>query len=280
MAAPTTKNFKELVHSELTSGWWVPTINPESYLFKLFGPLLNYLRPASPVPANVTARKITVTSLDGQYEMPAYLAQPSSPPASGLRPGVLWIHGGGMVLGSYTMDLERLHRYAQPSEDCFATGAVTLAPDYRLAPAHRGQTLVDDCYAAWKYLTDNASELHLNTSKIVVGGASAGGGLSAALVQRIKDDGGIQPVFQLLVYPMADDRTVLHHKSGKIASQTHYPLWGPTANRYGWTSYLGHEPALDKHSDLVPARRADLSGLPPAWIGVGTLDLFHEEDVE
>ena len=279
MSATQTKNFKELVHPELTVGNWVPEVSPQTYLGSFLVSLVLRIAPVPAAPPAVSARSLTIPSLDGQFEIPAYLAQPKASGA-GLLPGILWLHGGGMVLGSYTMDLDRLHKYAEPSPACLETGAVVLSPNYRLAPKVQGQTLVDDCFAAWKWMLDNADELKLDVSRIVVGGVSAGGGLAAALVQRIKHQGGVQPVFQLLLCPMLDDRTVLHHESGRIANQTHYPLWGPGSNRYGWTSYLGHEPALEKHSDLVPARRTDLAGLPPTWIGVGTLDLFHDEDVE
>lgn len=123
----------------------------------------------------------------------------------------------------------------------------------------------------------------MDTSRLVIGGVSAGGGLAAALVQRILDEPeshSSKPIFQLLVYPMLDDRTVLRIDTERVPKQTYYPLWTPKSNRFGWTAFLGHYPSYDRHSSHVPARKEDLAGLPPAFIGVGTLDLFHEEDVE
>ncbi|HEU4363339.1 MAG TPA: alpha/beta hydrolase fold domain-containing protein, partial [Mycobacterium sp.] len=105
--------------------------------------------------------------------------------------------------------------------------------------------------------------------RVAIGGASAGGGLAAALALLARDRGEIAPALQLLVYPMLDDR------SAALPANTGYRLWTPRSNRFGWAAYLGGaDPQL-----AVPARRDDLSGLAPAWIGVGTLDLFHDEDL-
>jgi acetyl esterase/lipase len=105
---------------------------------------------------------------------------------------------------------------------------------------------------------------------VAIGGASAGGGLTAALALLARDRGHITPALQLLTYPMLDDRTV-----SNSATERNYRLWSARSNRFGWASYLGSaNPEVP-----VPARRADLSGLPPAWLGVGTLDLFYDEDI-
>ena len=94
-------------------------------------------------------------------------------------------------------------------------------------------------------------------------------GLAAALALLAHDRGEVTPTLQLLTYPMLYDR------SGTTPDTPKYRLWSPKSNRFGWKSYLGTaDPQL-----AVPARREDLSGLPPAWIGVGTNDLFHDEDL-
>jgi acetyl esterase/lipase len=104
---------------------------------------------------------------------------------------------------------------------------------------------------------------------VAIGGASAGGGLAAALALLARDRGEVTPTLQLLAYPMLDDR------SGTGPENPNYRLWGPKSNRFGWAAYLGGaDPQV-----AVPARHDDLSGLPPAWIGVGTHDLFHDEDL-
>lgn len=120
------------------------------------------------------------------------------------------------------------------------------------------------------------SNLGVDAKRIAIGGASAGGGLAAALVQLAHDRQEIKPVFQLLVYPMLDDRTVLRTDIDDGNNIT----WSQKSNQFGWESYLGMEcGAEDVPAYSVPARREDLSGLPPAWIGVGALDVFHDEDV-
>jgi len=117
--------------------------------------------------------------------------------------------------------------------------------------------------------------LNIDPTRIAVGGMSAGGGLAACLAQRILDCGGIQPAAQTLIYPMLDDQTAVNRDLDLLQ----HPLWNNKNNRAGWTAYLGHEPG--QPSDLayaVAARRQDLAGLPPAWIGVGDIDLFFDEN--
>jgi acetyl esterase/lipase len=116
----------------------------------------------------------------------------------------------------------------------------------------------------------------VDPERIAVGGDSAGGGLAAALSQLARDRGGPPIAFQLLEYPMIDDRTVLREPGHRGAF-----IWTPTSNRFAWTAYLGHVPtegALRPYA--APARTEQLEDLPPAWVGVGELDLFHDEDVD
>lgn len=146
--------------------------------------------------------------------------------------------------------------------------------DYRLAPEAPFPAALDDCFAALAHL---AADPSVDAGRIAVGGASAGGGLAAALALRARDEGGPALAFQLLAYPMIDDRTVLR---GDL-DPANVRAWSPTSNAFGWRSYLG---PLATGSDAVPALAAparvqDLAGLPPAWIGVGTLDVFHDEDL-
>ena len=110
----------------------------------------------------------------------------------------------------------------------------------------------------------------VDADRIAIGGASAGGGLTAALSFLARDRGEVSPALQVLSYPMLDDRTV-----GPDLEKPGFRLWNARSNRFGWTSYLGGaDPAV-----AVPARRTDLVGLAPAWLGVGTLDLFCAEDL-
>jgi acetyl esterase/lipase len=189
---------------------------------------------------------------------------------NGPRPAVLWIHGGGMIVGSPQFEAAGSARLARELD------AVVVSPDYRLAPENPFPAGLDDCMATLQWMRANAVELGLDPDRITVMGASAGGGLSAAVAQRSHDE-GISLRAQVLIYPMLDDRSVLttdHAERGRLA-------WTPSSNRFGWTAYLGHEPRIsDAPEYAAPVRRTNLAGLPPAWIGVGELDLFYPENVE
>ncbi|MEN0064219.1 MAG: alpha/beta hydrolase [Myxococcota bacterium] len=184
---------------------------------------------------------------------------------------LLWIHGGGLVMGTPRQDDGKLTRHAEE------LGIVIVSAYYGLAPEKPFPHGLNDLHAAWHWLLKQADELGVDPARIAIGGASAGGGLCAALVQRIHDEGGQPPKAQLLVYPMLDDRTALRTD----IKSTEHPVWTNKANRVGWSSYLGDAFGAETTPEYaVPGRRLDLSGLPPAWIGVGTPDLFHDEDVE
>ncbi|MGK2909737.1 MAG: alpha/beta hydrolase [Sphingobium sp.] len=191
--------------------------------------------------------------------------------SSRMRPALLWIHGGGYVIGTPEQDMAFVTRVLDRLD------IVIFSVDYRLAPEHSFPAPLDDCYAAWNWVNEHASELAIDVARMAIGGQSAGGGLAAGLVQRVADDGSIAPVFQLLVYPMLDARTTVERDHGGKGQF----VWTPDSNHFGWASYLGQDPRIDEYPTYaVPAKRTDLVGLPPAWIGVGTLDLFHDEDVE
>ncbi len=144
------------------------------------------------------------------------------------------------------------------------------------APKHPFPIGLENSYSALKWVVSHSQRLGIDTKRIAIGGASAGGGLAAALVQLAHDRQEIKPVFQLLVYPMLDDRTVLRLD---VDDSNNIP-WNQKSNRFGWESYLGKKcGAEDVPEYSVPARRKDLTGLPQAWIGVGTVDIFHDEDV-
>jgi acetyl esterase/lipase len=175
-------------------------------------------------------------------------------------PALLWLHGGGYVLGSAQQDDALCHRFTRE------LGATVASVDYRLAPEHPYPAPLEDCYSALTWLAGLPA---VDPARVAIGGASAGAGLAAALALLARDRGEVTPTLQLLAYPMLDDR------SGSGPKNTDYRLWGPKSNRFGWASYLGSaDPQV-----AVPARRDDLAGLPPAWIGVGTQDLLHDEDL-
>ena len=199
--------------------------------------------------------------------MPVRIFTPDA--GSAPRPAVLYIHGGGMIVGSPQLEAFGTARVARN------LGVVAISPDYRLAPEHPFPAALDDCMTVLRWMLGHAEELGIDPGRIAVMGGSAGGGLSAAVAQRSHDE-GIALRAQVLMYPMIDDRTALrtdHDGRGTF-------VWTASSNRFGWTSYLGREPRMsDAPEYAAPARRVDLSGLPPAWVGVGELDLFYEEDV-
>ncbi len=182
---------------------------------------------------------------------------------------LLWIHGGGMVIGTASQD------------DLFCAdtarelGIVVVSTEYRLAPNFPFPAALDDCFAAWNWLQQSAAQFQLDPTRIAIGGQSAGGGLAASLVQRIHDAGGNQPAAQWLFCPMLDDRTAARQELDVI----NHKIWNNQQNRFGWRAFLGREPGSDQvPTYAVAARRERLEGLPPAWIGVGDIELFFEED--
>ncbi len=250
------------IHSDLRGlARWLPRDLALRWLL----PVLRRM-PAPPgrLPARVTVRTVPLEGRGG-----ASVRVLEGPRGEGLRPAMLWIHGGGYVIGRAQNDDVHCARFAE------RLGAAVYSVDYRLAPEHPFPTPVDDCLAAWELLLRDAPSMGIDPARLVIGGASAGGGLAAALVLRAHDRGLAAPALQLLVYPMLDDRTV-----SRAVDERHFRVWNNVNNRFGWRAYLGRDPGGEGVSDhAAPARRGDLSGLAPAWIGVGTADLFHDEDL-
>lgn len=245
---------------------------PLAYLPLSFGPTTTRVmrslpsRPAAPV-AGVTIDVVTVPGDGGQPPVEVRVYTPHRRSSDG---ALLWIHGGGYIVGSAAED--------DPAAGGMAArlGIVVVSVEYRLAPEHPFPAAHDDCLTALRWLHAQAAELGVDPARIAVGGESAGGGLAAALVLRAHDE-SIPVCFQYLIYPMLDDRTVQRAE----ADGAWHVIWSPPSNRYGWASYLGHEPGTrDASPYAVPARRASLAGLPPAWIGVGSADLFAAEDID
>ena len=182
---------------------------------------------------------------------------------------LLWLHGGGLIVGAPRLDDGRCGAFVRE------LGLVVVSVDYRLAPEHPFPAALDDAHAAWGWLHGAAAELGIDPARCAVGGASAGGGLAASLAQRLRDEGGPQPAAQLLLYPMLDDRTAARRELDGAG----HLVWHNRSNRAGWSGYLAGPPgAPEPPAYASAARRIDLRGLPPAWIGVGDLDLFLGED--
>jgi acetyl esterase/lipase len=184
-------------------------------------------------------------------------------------PGIVWIHGGGYMFGSGLMEDVRLGRWARD------LGAAVVSVEYRLAPEHPYPAPLDDCYAVLAWTVANADKLGVDAARIAVAGASAGGGLAAGLALLARDRGEYALAYQMLIYPMIDDRNVTP------SSYLDTLVWTRAANLLGWRAYLGDTAGTDDVAAYAaPARAGDLDGLPPAFIGVGTLDVFRDENIE
>jgi acetyl esterase/lipase len=222
------------------------------------------IAPGQKIPAGIETRRI---SLGDGAGVRVYLPHGRAEGAD--RAALLWIHGGGMVIGDASIDHGRCAKLASE------LGIVVVSVNYRLAPEHPFPAPLDDCRRAWSWLLEQAAELRIDPRRIAIGGQSAGGGLAAGLVQRIHDEGGTQPAAQWLFCPMLDDRTAADRR---LDARRHF-VWDNERNRIGWSAYLGEAPGGDAVSSYAaPSRRADLSGLPPAWIGVGDIELFYDEN--
>ena len=198
--------------------------------------------------------------------------------ASGLRPAVLHIHGGGYVMGTPEIN-DGMNRLS-----VLELGCVVVSVDYRLAPETVWPGALEDCYAALLWLQAHAGELGVDPARIAVAGESAGGGHAAALALHARDkarhDAAAPTLcFQLLDCPMLDDRSGTTHADPH--PYTGEFIWTPERNQFGWSAMLGMEAGgADVPEEAVPARRKDVSGLPPTFIALGALDLFLEESLE
>ena len=191
--------------------------------------------------------------------------------ASNTRPGLLWIHGGGYILGCPEMDELLLCRMADE------IGCLIVAPDYRLAPEDPYPAALDDCDAALGWILENAGSLGVETETFVLGGASAGGGLAAALALRARDRRPDAIAFQCLIYPMLDHRNVVP-ASGQ---EKEYWLWDLEKNRFAWEAYLSPNDLSGGISEFAsPARARQFEDLPPTYLCIGAEDLFYAESLE
>ena len=209
----------------------------------------------APVIEGVESRDLLVNGSAGDPDIavrtyrPLDQVQPS--------PALLWVHGGGYVLGDLdSTDIMVRQLVAD-------TGCVAVSVDYRLAPENPYPAPLEDCYAALRYLFEHADTLQVDKARVAIGGASAGGGLAAGLALLVRDRGEFNIAFQLLVYPMLDDRNIQPASEDRPDTL----LWTRENNLIGWRSYLGQEPGTGDVSPYAAAFRAeDLSGLPPAFI--------------
>lgn len=213
---------------------------------------------------NVTKVDRSVPGPDGEPDITVRVYTPVN--AGGTLPGIYYIHGGGMILGDIAGE------DANATMMCEAVGAVVVSVEYRLAPEHPHPAPVEDCYAGLQWTAKNAAELGIDPDRLAIYGGSAGGGLTLGTALLARDRGGPALSFMMPIYPMIDDR----NETASSHEITDIGIWDRAGNVEAWQWYLGGKEA-DQYA--APTRAQDLSGLPPAFIDVGTVDLFRDEDI-
>ena len=194
--------------------------------------------------------------------LPAHAAPPTA--------AIYYTHGGGMIMGDNRTGIPRALDWAEELQ------LAVVSVEYRLAPETPHPGPVEDCYAGLSWTAEHAAELGIDPDRIVIAGGSAGGGLAAAVALIARDRGGPALAGQLLICPMLDDR----NDTPSARQMAGLGVWDQTANQTGWTALLGAArggPAVSPYA--APARADDLSGLPPAFIDVGSAETFRDEDV-
>ena len=218
------------------------------------------------VPDNpdVSKEDRTIPGPAGEPDISVRIYRPVN--ATGARPGIFFIHGGGMILGTVAGE--------DPTATliCDQVGAIVVSVEYRLSPETPHPGPVEDCYAGLQWMVKNATELGYDPDRLAVYGASAGGGLTIATALLARDRGGPALKFMMPIYPMIDDTNT----TASSEEITDIGIWDRSGNIEAWAWYLGGKPA-DQYA--APTRAEDLSGLPPAFIDVGTVDLFRDEDI-
>ncbi len=217
-----------------------------------------------PVNENVEQEDRTVPGPEGAPDISVRITRPKN--AGSTLPGIYYIHGGGMVLG----DVEGENYQASLISE--QVGAVVVSVEYRLAPEHPHPAPVEDCYAGLLWTAAHAEELGIDPDRLALYGGSAGGGLVLAMSLLARDRKGPKLAFQMPIYPMVDDR----NETASSREISDVGIWDRSGNIEAWGWYLGGKEA-DQYA--APSRATDLSGLPPTFIDVGTVDLFRDEDI-
>lgn len=221
------------------------------------------MRPMKPDPA-IRVQKLRIPTPHGS--IPTLLLSPKCAPVNAA--GVLWLHGGGYIVG-----MKEMIHMSRAVDLVKKYGAVVLSPGYRLALQAPYPAAIDDCYASLLYLKANAAALGVRSDQLMVGGESAGGGLCAAVCIRARDEGTVNVAFQMPLYPMLDDRDT------ETSCDNHGRIWNTRRNHLAWRLYLRRADRAHLSPYAAPARLADFSGLPPAYAFVGDGEPFYAEAV-
>jgi acetyl esterase len=218
--------------------------------------------PAYEPPSELTITDQTIPGPDGGPDVPVRVYRPAR--AERALPALLYIHGGGFVVGSVEAEDARAQEIAATAE------VVVLSVEYRLAPEHPFPAGLEDCFAALNHLAKNSRELGVDPQRIGVGGGSAGAGLAAATALLARDRGGPELRMQYLGIPELDDRLETH----SMRAYTDTPVWNRPNAVLSWQYYLGGQ---EPTAYAAPARAEDLTGLPPAYVDVCEFDSLRDE---
>lgn len=212
----------------------------------------------------VHRREETIRARDGA-ELPVTILSPQR--SNGSAPGVLWLHGGGMVMG------DRFSQIDIPLEWLDQLGAVVVSVDYRLAPEAAGTTIVEDGYAALVWMAEHAEDLGVDPARLVVAGTSAGGGLAAGVTLLARDRATPTVAAQVLICPMLD------HRGITVSTQQHPApnVWSRESNAFAWGALLGEADPASTSPYASPAIAGDLAGLPTTYIDAGSAEVFRDE---
>ena len=266
MLAYINAEFRPIIEQAIKAGATARVLNASTLPQLRAAMKASFGRPVLPSPA---VQEKMIPGPAGAPDVRVYVVG-AEPGAS--KPAVLHIHGGGYVAGTAGMQKRDIQEISA-AHDC-----VVVSVDYRLAPETPFPGSLEDNYAALRWLCTNAKELGVDTKRIAVKGESAGGGHAAALAIAARDRGEFHICLQVLIYPMLDDRT---GSTLRVPPYIGHFVWTQQENPFGWSSLLGVAAGSDKvPPGAVPARVSSVAGLPPAFIGVGSIDLFGPEDVE
>jgi acetyl esterase/lipase len=247
------------------SGFAPPAVGDIEGRRTLWEPIISAAGTAQPIPADVTTSEHYATADDGAQIAMRWYDKDGSAPGS----AVVFFHGGGYIFGHIDLFDGPVSRYVS------ASGVPMLSVEYRRAPEHPFPTPLEDAYTALRWLHEHAAELGLDPERIGVMGDSAGGGMAAALTILARERGGPAIARQILLMPMLDDRT--RTPNPHIAP---YAIWSYDDSATAWPALLGDAAGgPDVPPTAAPARLEDASGLPPAYIEVGQIDVFRDEDM-
>lgn len=267
------KVTKDMLHEELQPKYRPLSLLPPLMKRRWTLGIMNFLMSRSligkPIEGLESAEAM-VPSRSDDFNIRTMVHRPSGHPISDKLPLMLYIHGGGYIMGVPELGNYSIKGFVDKR------ACVVVAPDYRKAYTKPYPAGLDDCYDSLLWAIENADELGIDARKIIVGGHSAGGGLTAALTLKARDLGDFDIAFQMPFYPMIDDQ-----QPDDPQRELDSPGWNTDLNRIGWEAYLADVRAAGEEvpSYAAPMRNTDYAGLPPTMTLIGTLDPFYWETV-